>query len=151
MTFATWCERLVAVPASPSLDHNNLHPWNFLVTGVDGTNQARFYDWGDSIVANPFANMLVLLGYVQHYLEVGLDDPAFLRIRDAYLDVFSDLAPQTELVEALELACHVGKAARALTWARALRTLGGDENDVLACASLQSLGSLLDDSYLGGA
>ena len=54
-------------------------------------------------------------GPVQHHLEVGLDDPAFLRIRDAYLDVFSDLAPQTELVEALELACHVRKAARALT------------------------------------
>jgi hypothetical protein len=52
---------------------------------------------------------------VQHHLEVGLDDPAFLRIRDAYLDVFSDLAPQTELVEALELACHVREAARALT------------------------------------
>jgi hypothetical protein len=45
----------------------------------------------------------------------------------------------------------MGKAVRALTWARTLRTLGGDENDVFASAPLQSLGSLLDDSYLGGA
>jgi len=95
--------------------------------------------------------MLVPLGYVQHHLEVGLDDPAFLRIRVAYLDVFSDLAPHAEPVEALELACPVGKAVRALPWARTLRTLGGDENDVFASAPLQSSGSLLDDSYLGGA
>ena len=90
-TFASWCERLAAVPASPSLDHNDLHPWNILVTGADGTNQARFYDWGDSIVAHPFASMLGPLGYVQHHLEVGLDDPAFLRIRVAYLDVSATL------------------------------------------------------------
>jgi hypothetical protein len=25
-TFASWCERLVTVPASPSLDHDDLHP-----------------------------------------------------------------------------------------------------------------------------
>jgi hypothetical protein len=122
-----------------------------MVAEAYGTNQAGFYDWGGSNVSHPFASMLVPLGYVQHHLEVGLDDPAFLRIRDTYLDVFSDLAPHAELVEALELACHVGKAARALPWARALRALGGDENGVFASAPLQSLGSLLNDSYLGGA
>lgn len=148
-TFAAWCDRLAAVPASPSLDHNDLHPWNILITGADGTDQARFYDWGDGVVAHPFASMLVPLSIAQHHL--GLHDPGFLRIRDAYLDVFGDLAPHAELVEALELACHVGKAARALTWARALRALGDDENDGFASAPLQSLSSLLDDSYLGGA
>jgi hypothetical protein len=150
-TFASWCDRLAALPASPSLDHNDLHPWNILITGADGTDGARFYDWGDSVVAHPFASMLLPLGFVQHRLGVGLYDLNFLRIRDAYLDVFGDLAPHAELVEALELACHVGKAARALTWARAVRALGDDEGGEFAGAPLHSLGSLLDHSYLGGA
>ena len=53
--------------------------------------------------------------------RAGFDDPRFLRARDAYLEVFADLAPRAELVETLELACHVAKIARALTWDRALR------------------------------
>jgi hypothetical protein len=75
-----------------------------------------------------------------------------LRLRDSYLDVFSDLAPRAELVGALELACRVGKIARALTWNRALTTPGGEDIDEeWARAPLETLASLLDDSYLGGA
>ena len=55
------------------------------------------------------------------------------------------------IVEAVELACHPGKAARALTWARAVRALGDDEGGEVAGAPLHGLGSLLDHSYLGGA
>ena len=150
-TFASWCERLAAMPVPPSLDHNDLHPWNILIGGTGGTDQVKFYDWGDGVVAHPFASMLVPLGFAQYQLGVDLDDPGLLRVRDAYLEVFGDLAPRAELVETLELACHVGKVARALTWARALREMGDDEDDKFASAPLHSLGSLLDDSYLGGA
>ena len=38
-------------------------------------------------------------------------------------------APRVELVEALELACRVGKIARALTWNRVLTTPGGEDID----------------------
>jgi hypothetical protein len=147
--FASWCARLADAPASPSLDHNDLHPWNILVAGAAGSGQARFYDWGDSVVAHPFVSMLVPLGYMQHHLQVGLDAPEILRLRDAYLAVFSDLAPPAELVEALELACRVGKVARALTWNRAVGALGYDEAGEYERAPLEELGSLLDDSYLG--
>ena len=58
---------------------------------------------------------------MQRDLETGFDDPRFLRARDAYLEVFTDLAPRQELVETLELASHVAKIARVLTWDRALR------------------------------
>jgi hypothetical protein len=150
-TFAAWCERLAAVPAPPSLDHNDLHPWNILVAGTNGANRAKFYDWGDSVVAHPFASMLVPLGYLQSHLQLDLDDPALLRVRDAYLEVFSDVAPRAELVAALELACHVGKVARALTWARSLVSLGDGGGGEFASAPLVTLSALLDDSYLGGA
>jgi Phosphotransferase enzyme family len=148
-TVTSWCDQLAALPGSPSIDHNDLHPWNIFLTRA---GQARFYDWGDSVVAHPFSSMLVALGYMQFYaLEVDRDDPQILRLRDAYLEVFSDLAPHAELVEALELACRVGKIARALTWERSVRALGHDSDEEFASAPLKSLGSLLDDSYLGGA
>jgi hypothetical protein len=50
-----WCERLAASPLPASLDHNDLHPWNMLAG-------PRYYDWGDSVLAHPFAAMLVPLG-----------------------------------------------------------------------------------------
>ena len=150
-TFAAWCGRLADAPVAASLDHNDLHPWNILVGRGDAVGDARFYDWGDSVVAHPFASMLQPLGWVQRQLGFGRGAPEVLRVRDAYLDVFSDLAAHAALVEALELACHVGKAARALTWERALRALGDDEAGEHAGAPLQTLRALLDDDYLGGA
>ena len=150
-SFAGWCERLADAPVPASLDHNDLHPWNILVARGDTVADAHFYDWGDSVVAHPFASLLLPLGWVQRQLGFGRGAPEVLRVRDAYLDVFSDLAPHAELVEALELACHVGKAARALTWERALRALGDAEAGEHASAPLQTLHTLLEDDYLGGA
>ncbi|GAA3008882.1 phosphotransferase [Actinokineospora diospyrosa] len=99
-----WCERLAQSPVPVSLDHNDLHAGNFLRGG-------RFYDWGDAVIAHPFASMLVPFSLVG-------DDHT--RARDAYLEPFTDLAPRAELVADLDLACRVGKIARALTWHRAI-------------------------------
>jgi hypothetical protein len=150
---ASWCDQLAGAPGASSLDHNDLHPWNIFLSDAGGDSRARFYDWGDSVVAHPFASMLVALGYMQgHALKVSAGDRQIRRLRDSYLDVFSDLARRAELVETLELACRVGKIARALTWNRALRTLGGEgEEEEWARAPLETLASLLDDAYLGGA
>jgi hypothetical protein len=151
-TYRSWCERLAAAPGAASLDHNDLHPWNMLVPRLDRPDQVRFYDWGDAVIAHPFACMLVPLGWAQRRLDTTLDAPTLVRIRDAYLEVFGDLAPHNELVETLELACRVGKIARALTWARAVAQTDPDElDDHSALAPLVTLRSLLDDSYLGGA
>jgi hypothetical protein len=149
--YAGWCWRLAAAPGSPSLDHNDLHPWNILVAEADGAGQARFYDWGDSVVAHPFVSMLVPLGFTRDHLGVGDDAPELLRLRDAYLEPFGDLAPHAELVAALELACRVGKVARTLTWNRTVGALGDEEASGFADAPLRELGSLLEDSYLGRA
>jgi hypothetical protein len=148
-TVAQWCERLASSALPPSLDHNDLHPWNIL----DGPAGARFYDWGDAVVAHPFAAMLVPLGFLGHF-GIGLDDPRFAEARDAYLGVFADLAPEEDLVGTLETACRVAKVARALTWERAVRTAreeGEPLDERWAAAPLETLGSLLDTSWLGGA
>jgi len=151
-TYAAWCERLAASPVPASLDHNDLHPWNILGPGMGASLQAVFYDWGDSVVAHPFASMLVPLGFARSgILRTGPDDPRILRLRDAYLEGFGDLAPHAALVEELELACRVGKVARALTWQRAVVAMGSDDDEGFARAPLETLLSLPSDSYLGGA
>ena len=108
-TVAGWCERLARSAVGASLDHNDLHAWNILGSG----GEVRFYDWGDGVVAQPFASMLAL-GWVP------MSDADRLRLRDAYLEPFGELAPHAELVDTLELACRVGKIARALTWQRSV-------------------------------
>jgi hypothetical protein len=99
------------------------------------------------VVAHPFASMLLGLGMIGLQLEVPSDDPAVIRPRDAYLEVFGDLASHAELVEKLELACRVGKVGRALSWDRAMR-LQGEETGEFADAPLRALGSLLSDSAI---
>jgi hypothetical protein len=150
-TILSWCDTLAAVGGQHSLDHNDLHPWNVLVGPADETSRVRFYDWGDSVVAHPFASMLVPLGYMQQHLGTSLDHPRVRRIRDAYLDSFTDLGSHAELVGILELACRVGKIARALTWDRSLRAQGYDQAGEFAGAPMKCLVSLLDESYVGGA
>ncbi|PWW64050.1 phosphotransferase family enzyme [Actinokineospora spheciospongiae] len=123
-TFGAWCARLAESTVPPSLDHNDLHADNFLVG-------PRFYDWGDAVVAHPFASLLVPLQ------QVGPEERD--RVRDAYLEVFDDLAPRADLVATAELACRVAVVARALVWHRAVSPEPGDYTD----APLATLRSLL--------
>ena len=63
------------------VDHNDLHDRNVLPAGANG--QFRYYDWGDSVVAHPFASML---------LPLSLQPPsAGDRVRDAYLAAWCDV------------------------------------------------------------
>jgi hypothetical protein len=142
-TFGERCARLAASPVPASLDHNDLHPWNVFLDG----GRARFYDWGDAVVSHPFASMLVALAVVRAHLSVGPDDPAVTRSRDAYLEVWSDLAPHAELVADLELACWVGKVARTLVWDRALRLQGHDQAGEFADAPYENLAALAATSW----
>jgi phosphotransferase family enzyme len=141
--YAQWCARLAESPVPVSIDHNDLHPWNVFTDGA----HVRFYDWGDAVVAHPFASMLVTTAVVRGQLAVGPDDPAVRRIRDAYLAVWDDLAPHRELVADMELACWVGKVARALVWARALPSQGHDQAREFADAPRQHLTALLAASW----
>jgi Phosphotransferase enzyme family len=151
-TYRSWCERLAAAPGTASLDHNDLHPWNMLVPRLGQPDRVRFYDWGDAVIAHPFAAMLVPLTWTQRRLAASLHAPELTQIRDAYLHVFSDIAPHPQLVATLELACRVGKVARALTWTRAIaQSDPGQLDEQYANAPLACLRSLLDSSYVGGA
>jgi hypothetical protein len=130
---AEWCARLAASPLPASLDHNDLHPWNMLAG-------PRYYDWGDAVLAHPFAAMLVPLGLVRSMHG----DAALARAREAYLSGFGS---PDELGDTLELACRVAKIARALTWVRAIQA-GGDVDPDWAAAPAETLEDLLSPDYL---
>ena len=128
-----WCEELAASPLPASLDHNDLHPWNMLAG-------PRYFDWGDAVVAHPFAVMLEPLGWLRNVHG----SEALVRGRDAYLAGFGS---PPELRETLELACRVAKIARALTWVRAIQA-GGDVDPDWAAAPAETLERLLVPDYL---
>lgn len=144
-----WSDRLNASPGDPTLDHSDLHTWNILLPASGSLDEATFFDWGDSIVAHPFTSMLVALRMVRWQLKVESDDPGIIRIRDAYLEAFSDLAPHAELVATVERACHLGKIGRALTWATVAGEASPDEQPEMYRNALAWLDMLLDDAYLG--
>ena len=148
---ADWAERLATMPGGSSLDHNDLHAWNILYREVPGDVEVRFYDWGDAVVAHPFASMMVGLGWLRRMWQLADDDPRIVRARDAYLEPFAALGSRAELVETLELACRLGEIARALVWARAIGEYGEQAPDTFQTAPMEHLGALLDRSYLGDA
>ena len=144
---AQWCARLSGSALPPSLDHNDLHPRN--IFWADGP--ALFFDWGDAVVAHPFAAMLVPLGLIREFLGEGADRPGFVAVRDAYLSLFRDLAPGEDLLATLETACRVAKIARAHTWQRAIGAAieQGDPMGVeFRYAPLDTLCAILDEDYL---
>lgn len=141
-----WCARLSASELPASLDHNDLHPWNIFWAG--GT--ARFFDWGDAVVAHPFAAMLVPLGLVRQFLGQPAG-PDFIAVRDGYLNLFRDLAPGEDLPATLDIACRVAKIARAHTWQRAIGAAaeqGDPAADRFRDAPLDTLSAVLDEDCL---
>ncbi|MCE7002543.1 aminoglycoside phosphotransferase family protein [Kibdelosporangium philippinense] len=120
--------QLAEMSIPPSVDHNDLHVGNVFLAG----RRAKFYDWGDSVIAHPLASMLVVAQ------TMDVDEASMQRLRDSYLEAFSDLATHRELVEQLELACWVGIVARTLVWDRAL----GPNPARFASAPLETLSGI---------
>jgi len=42
--------------------------------------------------------------------------PDVLRMRDAYLEVFTDVAPRRHLLELFDASCRLAKATRSIVW-----------------------------------
>lgn len=146
---AEWSARLAEAPGFASVDHNDLHPWNVFYDVRPEGVQCTFYDWGDAVVAHPFASMLIGLGAPMRLHGWADDDSRLARMRDAYLEPFAAWGPRSELVETLALACRVGQIARALVWARAVGEMGEAAPDTYQTAPMEYLANLLHPSYLG--
>ena len=148
--FGAWCDQLAASPPAPSLDHNDLHGANVFLAADD---QARFFDWGDAVVVATPRHALVLRSVARWVLGEHHETPPERRLLDAYLEPFTAVASRRELVDALPVACEVGKVARSLVWARAVADLPPDDEDPddFRAAPLGWLLELLDGPLDRGA
>jgi hypothetical protein len=80
----------------------------------------RVFDWGDASVAHPFGVLLVSLRVAADRFDVRAGDPVLARLRDAYLEPWSDIADRASLLAEVEAAVQVTKVSRALSWERSL-------------------------------
>ena len=112
--FAERCGRLASSGIPETLQHDDFHDGNIFVR--DG--RYLFFDWGDSCVSHPFHTLVVTLRAIAHRFELEPGGPELVRLRDAYLEPFSQYGSHEELTAAADLAHFTGTAARSLAWHR---------------------------------
>ncbi len=144
--FKEWCDLLATSSIGPSIDHSDLHANNMLLPeGPSGP--ARMYDWGDSVVAHPFSTLLVAIRSLMDELQAKPDDPRLKRVRDAYLEPFTDLANRAELLTLADAACWTSIITRALNWIHVFG-LGLPMNPDWETAPITWMKTFLNDSWL---
>jgi hypothetical protein len=139
-----WADEVEDLRLPLTLVHNDLHDAN--VVAGDGT--LRFFDFGDTVLGNPLANLLIPLQVLADQLDAGPDDPRLWQVADAALEVWSDLAPMRDLRTALPAALQLARVARAESWRRCVATMTTDERAEFGSAPAAWLGTLTEDPPL---
>jgi len=116
-------DELATVGVAAAIQHDDLHGGNILV----GPAGDRVFDWGDASVAHPFMTLTTTLNSIEHRTGLDQHGPEVRRLRDAYLDAWSDVAPLTPLVAAEERSRILGAISRAASWQRSFQDIPPDE------------------------
>jgi hypothetical protein len=146
-------ERTVAAlegPVPMTLIHEEVHEGNVFV--LDGC--ARFLDWAEGAVAHPFAGVTNTLRDIAYRCRFEADSAELLRLRDVYLEPWTQFAPLAELRLAFTHGYILGMLCRAATWERFLATASQDvrdEYDRNAAIWLDLLREALEDGVRLGA
>ena len=117
-------EKVGALGLPVTLSHNDLHLHN----AFDTAGGLRFFDFADSVAANPLSGLLVPLNELAYFLdEPPPGDPRLRRVADAALEVWSDVTPISELRAALASALRLGRLGRAESWRRTAASLAPED------------------------
>jgi hypothetical protein len=117
-------EKVGALGLPVTLSHNDLHVYN----AFDTAEGLRFFDFADSVAANPLSGLLVPLNELAYYLdEPPPNDARLRRVADAALEVWSDVAPISELRATLPSALRLGRLGRAESWRRVAASLAPED------------------------
>lgn len=136
-------EEVAALGLPVTLSHNDLHVHN----AFDTAGGLRFFDFADSVAANPLSGLLVPLNELAYYLdEPPPDDARLRRVADAALEVWSDAAPIEELRAALPSALRLGRLGRAESWRRVAATLAAEDQQEYAGYFRQWIDMLPDEA-----
>ena len=122
-----------------TVNHDDLHSSNIFVA-LDADQQVvgyRISDWGDAAVAHPFTTLNATLRSAAAHAELEVNDPQVIRLRDVYLDAWSDLADRTDLLRWCELARWTGCVSRAAAWEWALTAALNSDDAVVTASARQ--------------
>lgn len=120
---AALCADLAAFGLPETIQIDDLHDGNVFVDG----DRLRVFDWGDASVAHPFVSLGMILGTLARHLGSARDDARVERVRDAYLERFSDLASLDALREAAALAERVAPTVRIGAWQLGFQGAGPED------------------------
>jgi hypothetical protein len=115
----TLCHELAERGIPDTLQHDDLHDGNVFVRD----DQFVFFDWGDACVTHPFHTLVVTLRALAYKQGLTPGAPELLRLRDAYLESWTDHASHGELVATADLARRTGTIQRALAWYQFVRLM----------------------------
>ena len=116
---AMLCEQLEAAPFPDSIHHGDLHDGNIFLT-EHGYN---FFDWGDASISHPFFSLRTAAVSLEYSLGWEEDSLAFNPLRDIYLEAWSHLGSNVELLEGSRLAKCLSPICSVLSWYRSVASL----------------------------
>ncbi|MFJ3667727.1 phosphotransferase [Streptomyces sp. NPDC090106] len=126
------CAELSSLGVPDSLDHADLHDGQLF---RPAPGRFTFFDWGDANVSHPFCSFTVAARRVRE----RHGERAVPRLRDAYLEPWTDLRPRADLRRALTLATHLGALAPAGAWDRLFPGVPNPDDGTAAAEWLRGL------------
>jgi hypothetical protein len=111
------CAELATSGLPSTIQHDDLHSSN--ICWHNSARAFRIVDWGDASWGHPLGTMLSTLNSIAHHAKTPRDDPRVQRVRDAFLEPFTTLAPLATLQHLVTVARQVGCVTRALSYVHA--------------------------------
>jgi hypothetical protein len=110
------CDDLATTEFAQSIDHSDMHGGNVLI----GRGTPRLADWGDACITHPFASPFVTYQHAVAKLPASDRPAATRRLRDVYIEAWSEDASADDLRDAFAKATWLGHVIRALNFAHQL-------------------------------
>lgn len=114
---ADLCQRLAAYGMPQTIHHDDFHEGNIAINPAkspSANDPYIFFDWGECALTHPLCTLLLVQRTAKYLYKA--DDAMLDRLRDIYLEAWSDVAPFDQLQEMWPLARQLGALHRALSW-----------------------------------
>ncbi len=113
------CQELSAYNIPMSLHHNDLHDANIFFAD----SHPLFFDWGDSSIAHPFFSLRTVFVSIEYSFGLDEADPFFAELAQAYLQPWTVMETQANLITAFALARRLWALSTAMKYKTQLRQL----------------------------